>query len=151
MKIVEFADYQCSHCKEASQTLHRLLTQYKDQIQLTYMDFPINRSGISRKVAEGAVCADQQDKFWEYNNLAFENQSQLTNDSPLAMAKELQLDTTKFDTCVTSPNTAKKVKASELQAINLGIRGTPAIFVNGRKLEGHEIDQALTKAVSDLL
>lgn len=151
IQIVEFADYQCPHCKEASHTLHKLLEQHGDQIQLTYMDFPINRSGVSRKVAEGAVCADQQDKFWEYNNLAFDNQAQLTLDSPAKLAEELQLDAAQFESCISSSDTIKKVKDSELQAISLGIRGTPAIFVNGRKLEGHEIEQALTKAVEDLL
>ena len=151
IQIVEFADYQCPHCKDASHTMHKLLEKYGDQIQLTYMDFPINRSGISRKVAEGAVCADQQGKFWEYHNLAFENQAQLSNDSPAKFATELQLDTIQFDACVAADETVKKVKASELQAIGLGIRGTPAIFVNGRKLEGHEVDQALTKAVEALL
>lgn len=151
IKIVEFADYQCPHCKEAYHTMHKLLEQYGDSIQLTYMDFPINRSGISRKVAEGAVCADQQGKFWEYNSLAFESQSQLNLESPVNFANELQLDKTQFSTCLTAPDTIKKVKDSELQAINLGIRGTPAIFVNGRKLEGHEIEQALTKTIEALL
>ncbi|WP_250656712.1 DsbA family protein [Alkalimarinus coralli] len=151
VKIVEFADYQCPHCKDASHTLHKLLKEYGDQIQLTYMDFPINRSGISRKVAEGAVCADQQNKFWQYNNLAFEKQAQLTNNSPTELAAELQLDSEKFQACLSDESTAQKVKKSELQAINLGIRGTPAIFVNGRKLEGHEIEQALTRAVKELL
>lgn len=151
IKIVEFADYQCPHCKDASHTMHKLLEQYGDKIQLTYMDFPINRSGISRKVAEGAVCADQQGKFWEYNQMAFEQQAQLSNDSPAKFASELQLDTAQFDTCITADATIKKVKDAELQAINLGIRGTPAIFVNGKKLEGHEVEHALTKTVEALL
>jgi len=151
VQIIEFADYQCPHCKEASHQLHSLLEEYKDQIQLTYMDFPINRSGISRKISEGAVCADQQSKFWEYHNLAFEDQAQLSNDSPLVMAKTLQLDIAQFESCTADPATAKKVKMSELQAINLGVRGTPAIYINGRKLEGHYLDKALKKAVTELL
>ena len=151
VKIVEFADYQCPHCKEASHQLHALLEEYQDQIQLTYMDFPINRSGISRKVSEGAVCADQQGKFWEYNNAAFEEQAQLSDESPLLMAKTLQLDIAQFENCITNPATAKKVKASELQAISLGVRGTPAIYINGRKLEGHYLDKALKKAVTEPL
>ncbi|MFD2231621.1 DsbA family protein [Alkalimarinus sediminis] len=151
IKIVEFADYQCPHCKDASHTMHKLLELYGDKIQLTYMDFPINRSGISRKVAEGAVCADQQGKFWEYNSMAFAEQAQLSNESPAKFANELQLDTTQFDTCITAAETINKVKASELQAIGLGIRGTPAIFINGRKLEGHAVDQALIQAVEALL
>ena len=151
VQIVEFADYQCPHCKDASHILHKLLEQYGDQIQLTYMDFPINRSGISRKVSEGAVCADQQGKFWEYHNLAFEKQAELTNDSPMVLSNELSLDATQFENCLSAEDTVKKVRASELQAIGLGIRGTPAIFINGKKLDGHEIEQSLTKAVEALL
>jgi protein-disulfide isomerase len=75
----------------------------------------------------------------------------LTLDSPVQLANELQLDAAQFESCIASAETVKKVKDSELQAIGLGIRGTPAIFVNGRKLEGHEVEQALTKAVKELL
>ena len=132
--VVEFADYQCPHCRHAHDAMRDLWPQYQDQIKLVYMDFPINRSGISRAVSEGAVCADQQGKFWPYNELAFDQQEGLSKSSPLTLAQQLSLDITQFTNCLTSPATVAKVKSSEDEARRLGIDSTPTIFVNGSRV-----------------
>ena len=62
--IVEFADYQCPHCKAAAAALSQIVAQYPTDVQVVFMDFPVNRSGISRVVAKGAVCAAEQGSFW---------------------------------------------------------------------------------------
>lgn len=151
VNIIEFADYQCPHCKHAADTLKRLLRDHGDKIRFTYMDLPINRSGISRTLAEGAQCALLQGKFWEYHDLAFEQQLTLSKSSPLDFAKQLQLDQTAFEQCLNAPETAAKVKASEKQAIELGARGTPAIYINGRKFSGQNLDSDLESEVTKLL
>ena len=133
--LVEFADYQCPHCKHAHEALKPLLEPYLDRIRYSFMDFPINRSGISRKVAEGAVCADAQQQFWAYQDLAFRQQDQLNSDSPSDLASQLGLDMSAFATCLQEPATAAKVKHSEQQAIAAGVTGTPSFFINGVKLQ----------------
>ena len=87
--VVEFADYQCPHCKHAYEIMKKLKKDHKDKFKLVFIDFPINRSGISRKVAEGAYCAMQQGKFWEYHGAAFDAQSSLNNDSAKSLAEGL--------------------------------------------------------------
>ena len=133
VKVVEFADYQCPHCRQAAEVMTKLLPRYRDRIQFVYMDFPINPSGVSRAVAEGAVCASEQSKFWEYHNLAFSKQNTLTKESPLALAKELKLEEKAFDTCMKSGKGAALVEKSKQEAERLGVSGTPAIYVNGRR------------------
>ncbi|RDE22773.1 hypothetical protein DV711_09360 [Motiliproteus coralliicola] len=133
--LVEFADYQCPHCKRAHEILKALLPQYLDRVRYVYLDFPINRSGISRKIAEGAVCADRQQHYWEYQDKAFEQQTQLTEASVTAIAEQLQLNLPEFNRCLADEATAAQVKRAEAQAIQAGLSGTPSFFINGHVLE----------------
>ncbi len=145
--VIEFADYQCPHCKTASQTLGRLVEEHPEQVQLVYMDFPLNSSGISRRIAEGAYCANQQDQFWPYHDLAFASQSQLNQESPVAFARQLELDLPAFETCLSSDEARQYVQSSEQQALKLGLRATPAIFINGQRFQGPDLQQSLEQAV----
>lgn len=149
--IVEFADYQCPHCRHASTSLDALIERFAGKIKLTYMDFPINRSGISRKVAEGAVCADQQQQFWAYHDAAFQGQLTLTNESPKLLAESLGLDISAFDQCLQSEAATQKVKQAEQQAIKLGISSTPTLFINGKKYTGRNLEDALTETIDKIL
>lgn len=146
--IVEFADYQCPHCKTATGIVAGLIKKFGDKVRVVYRDFPVNRSGISRKIAIGAVCADQQGRFWNYHDLAFERQDTLTDDSPSTLAADLSLDTDQFEDCLKAPQTEAKVAKSQAEATEMGVTGTPTFFVNGRQLHVHgDIEQPLIKAV----
>ena len=153
--LVEFADYQCPHCRNAHQLLKQLLPQYLDRIRYVYLDFPINRSGISRKVAEGAVCADRQQRYWDYQDLAFERQAQLNEAAVTEMAAALKLDRQAFSACLQDPSTAEQVKRAEQQAIGAGVTGTPSFFINGHRVNvqnslEQELPMLLDKALSRL-
>ena len=146
--LVEFADYQCPYCKSATRVVEHLLDRFGDKVRFVYRDFPINPSGISQEIAKGAVCADQQGAFWDYHNLAFERQGTLLADSPLRLASDLLLDTSRFQSCLYAPGTAAKVARSKDEAMSLGLSGTPTFFVNGRQLHAHgEIEKPLVEAV----
>jgi len=145
--VIEFVDFQCPHCKDAARTLDRLVEENPDQIQLIFMDFPINSSGISRVVAEGGYCAMHQNQFWAYQQLAFNQQRNLTKESPLQFAQELGLDQADFENCLASPEARQYVRRSEQQAIALGLRGTPTIYINGQRFHGSDLEQSLESAV----
>lgn len=133
VKVVEFADYQCPHCREAAEVMKKLIPRYRDRVQFVYMDFPINPSGVSRVVAEGATCAAGQNKFWEFHDLAFSKQTTLNKDSAVVLAKELKLDEKAFDVCMKSGKAAALVEQSKQEAERLGVTGTPALYVNGKR------------------
>ncbi len=149
--LVEFADYQCPHCRNAHLVLKELLEPWLDRVRYVYMDFPINRSGISRKVAEGAVCADAQGAFWEYQDLAYEHQQQLSIESPRQLAEQLQLDLNRFDSCYSADSTAARVKRAEQQAIAAGVTGTPSFFINGKKLSLRNFRSDLEQQIREAL
>lgn len=150
--IVEFADYQCPHCKEAAGVMGKLLQRYGDKLRVVFRDFPINRSGISRKVAEGGICADEQGRFWDYHDLAFARQSYLKAITPQQLAEELGIDVSKFEACYERETTRTKVSKSLEEGRRLGISATPTFYINGRQLHVHDnLESALTEAVERAL
>lgn len=152
--LVEFADFLCPHCKEASSMLESVMGKYKSDVKLVFLDFPI-KGETSNLVAYGAYCAEQQGKYWEFHHLAFAKQEGLSKDSPLALAAELKLDESKFKACMASGEAEKRVARSRAEGERIGVTGTPTIFINGRRARGHdqaqlesEIQRALNGNVS---
>ncbi len=150
VQIVEFADYQCPHCFEANEALKKVLPKFEGKVNFVYMDYPINHSGISLVVAHGAVCADEQGKFWPYHDLAFEKQRTLSKDSPAALAKELGLDEKAFATCLAGDAAKQKVAKAQAQGQSLGISGTPTLYLNGKRTTAHD-EAGLTTAIEAAL
>ncbi|MBI2603430.1 MAG: thioredoxin domain-containing protein [Deltaproteobacteria bacterium] len=148
--IVEFADYGCPHCKHAAESLKKVVEKNKKNVRFVYMDFPLNPSGVPKQVAVGAVCADEQKKFWDYHYMAFENQASLSKESPAEFAKKLNLDLKKFEACLNSVGTKEKVEFSRNEGERIGVGGTPSIYINGRKQFGYD-QETLEEAIKKLL
>lgn len=149
--IVEFFDYQCGHCREAAIHLNNILPRFKGKVQVINIDYPINRSGISALVAQGAYCAMHQNKYWEYHNLALNQQANLNTKSPAQLATQLQLDNKKFSGCMASKEPHSFVMRGKREAQRLGLHGTPSFFVNGRKLIFNDLPTDLAQAINDEL
>ena len=147
LTLVKFADYQCPHCRVAAQTLDQLVEKYGDRIRLVYMDFPIHRSGISRKVALAGVCADEQELFWRFNQRAFEQQSELSEASPRELAEAAGADMSRFDQCMASARPEEKVSRAEAEGERLGLTYTPTLFLNGQRLETADLELGLVTVI----
>ncbi len=149
--IVEFADYQCPHCLHAVAPLQKVLKHFGDKVKLVYADFPINPSGISRKIAEGAFCAGKQDKYWEYHRQAFALQDQLSKSSAKDLAMLVGLDEKQFSTCQNDSKAAAYVQRSFTEGQRIGVSGTPTIFVNGRKVTLYDVEKDVSNMIERLL
>jgi len=151
--IVEFADYQCPHCKAAAPTVKDMLRRFPSKVKLVFVDFPINPSGISRLVAKGGVCANSQGRFWDYHDLAFARQSSLTASAPESLATELGLDMDGFKRCYGSQESELPVAKAEAEAARVGISSTPTLYVNGQRVRvtrsmAVDLDAAVQKALA---
>jgi protein-disulfide isomerase len=145
--VVEFADYQCPHCKSAAEAMKKISEKMKDRLKFVYIDFPINPSGISKLVAEGSHCAGEQGKYWEYHYKAFEGQSTLDKESPSKLAKELKLDEAKFKACFDGTKSKAIVEKGRQEGDRIGVSGTPYIIINNRRYLGAHTVEALTKEI----
>ncbi len=149
--IVEFSDFQCQNCQRAAIVMQTLLSNYPKGVKVVYMDFPVNPTGISRQVSIGGVCADNQGKFWNYHDLAFNEQFTLTKESPLAIAKELGLDEAAFSACLTGAAATAKVTASFQEARRLGLNATPSVFVDGKPFPSRNLYKDLVDYIDEAL
>lgn len=135
--IVEFSDFQCSYCKEAFSVVREINSYYGDRIKFEYRNFPITENHPNaQKAAEAGLCAHAQDKFWAMHDKMFINQSDLSVLALKNYAKEINLNTTQFNTCLDQGVYAVKVQKDFDDGLNAGVTGTPTFFINGRMFPG---------------
>ncbi len=134
--LVEFSDYQCPFSKRARDTVAEMLDTYKDKIFYVFRDFPLSFHRDAQKGAEAAYCAGDQGKYFEYNKKLFDNQMDMKVEDLRHYAKELGLNTTKFNRCLDGGTYAARVQKSIEDGTSAGVSGTPAFFINGILVSG---------------
>lgn len=137
--IIEFSDFQCPYCgKFYEETLPQITNTYIEtgKVKFVFRDFPLGFHQYAQKASEAAECADEQEKFWEYHNILFENQDALTIDDLKQYASDLDLDTEQFNECLDSGKYEDEVNADIEDGSSYGVTGTPAFFINGQLLSG---------------
>jgi len=98
------------------------------------MNFPLlNLHENAQPAAIAAECANQQSKFWDFKNLLFANQQNLSSDNYETWAKSLNLDMNKFDTCLTANETATNVAKDLTGGLAAGVQGTPTLLIGNDK------------------
>lgn len=145
--LAEYADLECPACRTAHTALNApLIEKYGKQVRFEYRHFPLRSiHRYTMDLAEGAECAADQGKFWEFVDLAFERQDQLKNGIVHEWAVELQLESALFDRCTASHIKKDAVMADYDGGVTLSVRGTPTYFVNGRQMPATMDD--LTQAI----
>jgi protein-disulfide isomerase len=135
--VVEFSDFQCPYCRAVIPTLKQVAARYPDRVRWVFRDFPLEAIHPEAPLAhEAARCAGEQDKFWPYHDLLFEQ----TDLAPAALkryASQLGLDEAAFGQCLDSRRHRAAVNADVQAGQRLGVNGTPTFFVNGRPLVGN--------------
>lgn len=134
--VVEFSDFQCPYCEEARTLMSTLLARYPDELRVVYRDFPLDQHPEARQAAEAAQCAHEQEQFWPYHDLLFDNPDKLESNALKQYAQELDLNMEAFNACLASGRSKSIIAQHEKAAEKLGVQGTPAIFLNGIKLIG---------------
>ncbi len=145
--IVEFGDFRCRYCKKMLPILDRVRSAYPERVRIAYMHLPV-ASQTSARAAIAAVAAQRQGAFWPMHDRLFALQGEtLTEAMLLVEVGDLGLDPRRFSLDLRSPQVEAVVRADLAEADRIGIRGTPAFFVNGRYLPGTQTYQSLTRAI----
>jgi protein-disulfide isomerase len=149
--IVEFSDFECPFCKRIHPTLQQVMETYDGQVRFVYRHLPlVNIHPSAMKAAEASMCADAQGRFWDMHDALFEG-SGLAVASLKATAAEIGLDTEAFAQCLDSGEYADEVSTDMAAARELGIGGTPALFINGRYMSGAQPYDAIARVIDDEL
>ena len=150
--IVEFADFQCPFCQQLIGTLDRVMGTYGDDVRLVYRQFPIETiHPFAQKAAEASLCAEDQGRFWEMHDAMVKDQLGLDVGALKAAARALGLDGRSFDRCLDSGTHAAEVAEDLAAGRAVGVTGTPALFINGRYLEGIQRFETLAEIIDDEL
>ena len=151
VQIVEYVDFECSHCREAHEQLDAIRAEFPD-FRLVVRHFPITSSHPhAQATAEAAEAAGAQGKFWEMHDLLFDHQDRLSPDDLHSYAQQLGLDVERFDRDLAAHTYASRVKQSFRNGIGDGVNGTPTIFINGVRYDGprdHETLLSVFKQVA---
>jgi len=136
--LIEYSDFECPYCAKHFDTMEQIKKAYPKDVRIVYRHFPLSFHPEAQKAAEASECAAAQGKFWEMYTKIFEaNKAQKMSVATWKQsAKDLGLDSAKFDKCLDGGEMAKRVAEDQSEGSNAGVGGTPATFVNGELVEG---------------
>ena len=135
--IALFSDFQCPFCGRVEPTLKQVQEVYKDQVRIVWKHMPLTSiHPRAMGAAQASEAALSQGKFWEFHDKLFVDQKKLEVSDFKQFAQELGLNMDRFEKDMVDVEKKKRIEADMDEAKSLGVTGTPALFVNGRKLVG---------------
>ncbi len=142
LELVEFADFQCPHCKEAQANMDKLATDFP-KARIVFQNYPLAAlHPKSVKAAEYGVCVTKlagSDAFFQFASAVFDGQEGLATDDGADLTlnsavTKVKLDPAKVSACASAPETGAQVEASVKLAQDLHVNQTPTLMVNGRQV-----------------
>jgi len=138
--LVEFSDFQCPFCGRIIPAIDGVRKNYSDKVKIVFHQFPLTSiHPFAQKAAEAALCAKEQGKFWEMHDLLFKEQDKLEVPALKDKATRAGLDAEKFNGCLDGGKMATKVAEEVDLGTKVGVNGTPALFLNGKQVQGGAI------------
>lgn len=145
--LVEYSDFQCPYCQRHFPTLQKILQDYGDKVALAYRHYPLSFHQNAQIAAEASECASEQGKFWQYHDVLFQKgQGDGTGLTPPDLekyAKDLGLDSSKFESCLAAKKYSARVSGDLAEGSAYGVQGTPATFVVDKNGNGELVSGAV--------
>ena len=132
--IVEFSDFRCPFCAKVAPLLEQVVKESGGKARLYFKQFPIKGRPQSLEASKASVAAQAFGKFWEYCRLLFENRSDLSDKTLLALAKKTGMDTGKFMKEMKREEVLNRVADEKMEGLRARIQGTPTVFINGKEV-----------------
>lgn len=159
--IVEYADFECPACRVYAATLNSVYEEFKDKIRIVHKQFPLD-NGCNPQIPQPfhahachaslmALCAGEQEKYWEMYDFLFETLGEKKTFSETRKllkdgATAIGLDEASFSQCVEEGRYLPKIEADIKESLQVGIEGTPTVFINGQQLRDLS-KEALVEAI----
>jgi protein-disulfide isomerase len=126
VSLVEFFDYQCTHCISANPIVVAAIKS-NPELRVIYKEFPLN-SGVSTFAAKAALAANVQGKYFAFHDALMRAGGSLTEAKVLEIAKTTGLNLDKLKVDMDSKEVAAALQANYKLAQALGVSGTPVII-----------------------
>jgi protein-disulfide isomerase len=141
--IVEFGDLQCPVCKRAQPTIEKLMNDVPNAT-LVFEQFPIPQlHKWAMTAATYAVCVGKQNReaFWKFIDTVYQNQDEM---EPMTVeqvtpklkdyAAQAGVNAEQVQKCAAEPGTEAQIYQSQELGRDVGVTGTPTLFIGGRKI-----------------
>lgn len=155
--VEEFADFQCPTCASIHSVMKEVNGQYGSRIKFIYRHYPltqIHKNSYDASVAAEAAGLQDKNKFWEFQNLLFTNQSIWSNmpePGPTfrEYASKIGLDVARWENDLLGMSAKGRVDADLARARALNITSTPTIYINGQALTQNQLNLEAIKGLLD--
>jgi len=139
--VVEYGDYQCPYCQQYSMVFKQVQDKFSDKVKFQFRNFPLSSLHPNAvAAARAAEAASLQGKFWEMHDQLYDNNNwavwtKAGDPIPLfnTYAQQLGLNVTQFKKDFASEKVNNTINADKAEGSRLGVKGTPAFFVNGNE------------------
>ncbi len=134
IEIVTFQDFQCPFSARLDPHLRAIEEEFPNRVKVIWLDYPLDKiHGLALNFAEAGQEALAQGKFWQFHKAVMANNDRLDEATLMARAKEAGLDLKKLDAALKDHRHAAAVQANKAQGHQLGVKGTPTVFINGHQ------------------
>jgi len=152
--LVEYGDYECSHCGLAHVVLQHVLEEVGNHVRFVFRNYPRGQAHphawMAAESAEAVAARGGEDAFWKMHDLLYENQDALQPDDVIVYAAAAGVDRREVADDLSAHTQRARVQRDVDSGTRSGVKGTPTFFVNGRRFEGDWRDPAsLMDALQD--
>jgi uncharacterized membrane protein len=148
LTLVEFTDYSCPHCAAASAYTLRQLAKHSRALRIVRAQYPRMpcepRTEARCLAVRMALCADEQDKFWQADRWLFAHAALSRDLDSAGAARDLGLSHERFSACLDRDDIFARAAQASRRAIKLRLPGTPYYQVEGKLITQAEVAKLLS-------
>jgi protein-disulfide isomerase/uncharacterized membrane protein len=145
ISVIEFSDFLCPFCRQLASAFQDFLPRSAGRISVRFKNYPLDKECNPKLnntihvgacwLARGGICANQQGRFWAYHDQVFQNPPEAPGRADvLRIATLAGVDGAALGACLDSPATNSRLSAEIAEAERAGVKSTPTLFINGKKL-----------------
>ena len=149
--LVEFADYECPHCKRLQPVLRQIVDEFHNDVKVYFKHYPLPQHTNARLAAEAAVAANKQGKFWAFQDKLWDKQDDLSPALIEKLAKDSGLDLAKFRQDLASDAVKGRVQKDRDEGQALGLQATPTLYIDGREYTDPKDTESLREWIKEEL
>ncbi len=127
-----------------------MLEKYPGKVRLLFKNFPLRNHKLARPAAMAALAAENQGRFWEYHDKVFANYRNISEKMLSDTARELGLNMAKFEKDRKDIKTNNIINRDLQEGNRIGVRGTPTVFINGKRLGQRSLEAFSTAIEAEL-
>jgi len=119
--------------------LEQVLEKNPENVKFAFKNYPLRNHKFAMKAAIAALAAGSEGKFWEFHDELYKNYNKLSDQKIREIALGLGFDQAEFEKRMSDPKIAAMIRQDLQDGAKAGVRGTPTIFINGRRLKNRSL------------